>query len=228
VHDVTCEIVTAMSAELALGIADGKERAIAAAHLEQCPACRSYLREMMEVAEGLVDLLPPAEPPSGFESKVLASVSASAAVDAPLPTRARRKWHLPSLWAVAAVALAALIAAGGWLVGATGHSTTIKGVVSATLMASRRSVGQVLVVGGDDPWLSMSVDAPLPATTVRCQIREANGTLMTVGAFSVADGYGYWATALPSSTPIEAAQLVSSTGHVLASATFPAGTPTHP
>jgi VIT1/CCC1 family predicted Fe2+/Mn2+ transporter len=58
-------------AELALGALTGRERAEALAHLEHCLACQEKVRRLMTQGEKLLELLPAAEPPPGFEHRVL-------------------------------------------------------------------------------------------------------------------------------------------------------------
>ena len=71
---VDCGQLVDMAAELALGVLTGRERAAALAHLDGCPACSEYVRELTETGEELLGLLPPHEPPAGFESRVLARI----------------------------------------------------------------------------------------------------------------------------------------------------------
>jgi hypothetical protein len=68
---VDCGQLVDMAAELALGVLTGRERAAALAHLDGCPACSEYVRELTVTGEELLGLLPPREPPAGFESRVL-------------------------------------------------------------------------------------------------------------------------------------------------------------
>jgi len=68
---VDCAQLADMAAELALGVLTGRERAAALAHLDGCPACSEYVRELTVTGEELLGLLPPHEPPAGFESRVL-------------------------------------------------------------------------------------------------------------------------------------------------------------
>jgi Putative zinc-finger len=68
---VDCGQLVDMAAELALGVLTGRERAAALAHLDGCPACSEYVRELTDTGEELLGLLPPHEPPAGFESRVL-------------------------------------------------------------------------------------------------------------------------------------------------------------
>ena len=97
-----CERLRELAPELALGIADGEERAWALEHLAECPACRAHVERMSGVADELVHLAPPVEPPAGFDGRVAGGM-------APVPTRTpmRRRIAVPALAAIAAAAVAA-------------------------------------------------------------------------------------------------------------------------
>lgn len=71
-NDMTCAELADVAAELALGVLTGRERAVAVAHLDRCDGCREYVRQLMATGDQLVELLPTAEPPAGFETRVLA------------------------------------------------------------------------------------------------------------------------------------------------------------
>jgi hypothetical protein len=60
-----------VAAELALGVLTGRDRADAIAHLDKCDGCREDVRQLMATGEQLLELLPTAEPPAGFETRVL-------------------------------------------------------------------------------------------------------------------------------------------------------------
>jgi hypothetical protein len=77
-NDMTCGELADVAAELALGVLTGRERAMAVAHLEECEACRENVRQLMATGDQLLELLPPAEPPAGFESRVLERLGLSA------------------------------------------------------------------------------------------------------------------------------------------------------
>ena len=70
-NDMTCAELADVAAELALGVLTGRERAVAIAHLDKCDECREDVRQLMATGEQLLELLPPAEPPAGFETRVL-------------------------------------------------------------------------------------------------------------------------------------------------------------
>jgi anti-sigma-K factor RskA len=69
--DMRCDEFAEVAAELALGVLTGRERARALAHLDGCETCREQVRELSMAGDELLALLPPAEPPAGFESRVL-------------------------------------------------------------------------------------------------------------------------------------------------------------
>jgi putative zinc finger protein len=106
-----CEEIRDLTAELALGIADGEERAEALRHLSTCAECRREVEQLSQVADELLLLAPVQEPPAGFESRVVEAMG--------LERRPRpRRWFSPG-WlaprlgpalAAAAVTAAALIA----------------------------------------------------------------------------------------------------------------------
>jgi hypothetical protein len=70
-NEMTCAELADVAAELALGVLTGRERAAAVAHLEWCESCREDVRQLMATGEQLLELLPPVEPPAGFETRVL-------------------------------------------------------------------------------------------------------------------------------------------------------------
>ncbi len=219
--ETTCEEFRALSAELALGVADAQDRAAASRHLEHCASCRHELLALSDVADAVSALTPAVEPPAGFESRVLARLDRD---EQPVRDAAPRR---RTVW-VAAVAAVAALAAGtvGWVIGdqvsptpavAPGH------VVVAQLAADRHSVGQVVVQTTGEPWLSMAVAMGHGDSTVQCQLRATDGRIITLGWFSLSHGYGYWAVPLDAAKgeSIAAAQVADANGVVLASAPLP-------
>ncbi len=216
--DLNCDDFRSISAEVALGIADARERAEALAHLEHCPDCRRELRQLSDVADGLAALAPATEPPAGFESRLLASLAASQRA-----SRRPLRRRTPLLVAAAAV-LAVLIGVGGWLIGdRNAHAPTAAGgaLITAELLANHQPVGDVIIATGQYPWISMAVQVDPGVGTVRCQLRMKDGSAVTVGSFHLVDGVGYWAAPVTAdSSPVDGAQLVDAGDHVLASASF--------
>jgi len=69
--DERCTDTRALLAELALGIADGEQRATALEHLGTCADCRRELEALAAIADDLLGLAPEREPPVGFEARAL-------------------------------------------------------------------------------------------------------------------------------------------------------------
>ena len=68
---MSCERMRDLAPEIALGIADGEERAEALRHLSTCGECRRVVEQLSQVADELLVLAPVQEPPAGFESRVV-------------------------------------------------------------------------------------------------------------------------------------------------------------
>ena len=108
-----CEEIRDLTAELALGIADGEERAEALRHLSTCAECRREVEQLSQVADELLLLAPVQEPPSGFESRVVDAMG----LQKRQPAVGRRwfspGWLAPRLGpALAAVAVTAAVLIG--------------------------------------------------------------------------------------------------------------------
>src|SRR5437660_4235293 len=76
-HD-DCTRLHELAPELALGVLTGQERAEARKHMATCPDCREYVLELTSVGDGLLALVPGAEPPVGFEDRVLSRMGLAA------------------------------------------------------------------------------------------------------------------------------------------------------
>src|SRR6266516_456730 len=91
-----CADVRELAPELALGIVGGPERADALQHASECGPCRALVGELAEAADALTLLAAEAEPPPGFEERVLAALKA--------PRRRTRRRVAVALAAAAAAA----------------------------------------------------------------------------------------------------------------------------
>ncbi|HEX3488339.1 MAG TPA: hypothetical protein VHU92_03320, partial [Streptosporangiaceae bacterium] len=106
---MSCEQVRELASELAIGIADGRERDAAMRHAETCPGCRQLVSELSVVVDDLLLLAPSHEPPPGFAARTVARISRPparrrrrAARPAARHVPAGRRW-LPRLVAAASV-----------------------------------------------------------------------------------------------------------------------------
>lgn len=141
----SCAEVREAAAELALGVLPGAERAEVLAHLTRCRDCRVAVQRDAEVADALLLLTPVAEPPLGFESRVIGQ--------RPARPRPRRR-----LWRLAAAAAVAVAAVGG---GIAGHAFTSGRTVPAHAYLAElrapdgRTIGQFFGSEGQPSWCSM-------------------------------------------------------------------------
>ena len=244
---VTCEECMDLAPELALGILAARERAAAVAHLQDCSSCREQVRQFVRAADGLLELVPPAEPPAGFETRVLRRIGLQPAE--PRAGIRRRFWRRVSL-AAAAVATALAAGLGGWVIAQPSEETapaatatgphpgdqlsaaalTLPGPTGAPDHTAGRTIGRAFAFGGNPPWVYVSVDADKLAGkidgTLRCQVQRGDDSTTTIGSFHVSDGYGQWGGAYPAgSAPLTGLRLITSNGTVVATTTFTPAAP---
>ncbi|MFI1712526.1 anti-sigma factor family protein [Streptomyces litmocidini] len=232
-----CERLREEGAELALGILPARERAEAVAHLDRCPDCRAYVERLTAVGDGLLGLLPGAEPPVGFESRAVRAMLPAPAAPAVAGRRLRgRRFRM----AAAGVATALAFGFGGWAVGSVVEGAPrvpapAPHVLEAALVSPDRAgigrkVGRIYAhpadAAGGNGWVYMSVDLGDGAAAdgpVRCVLVRADGSSVPLGTFHVKGGYGYWGAPAPvdlSPGTLSGARLVAADGTVLATARF--------
>lgn len=230
--ELSCQEFAELAPELALGIAEARERAAALAHLERCAACRHHLQDLREVAESLVELAPAVDPPAGFESRVVGRIVAGTAAGTPpapaTPLAGRQGRRSALLLAAAAVVAVVAIGLGGFAIGRSGshHPGRTTAVERAALRSGRSTFGDVVVSPGRDGFVSMSVDVgsrtgALADATVWCEVSDGPHRSATIGTFTLADGRGYWAAPVPAHwTHVTGAELVAANGKVIATASL--------
>jgi hypothetical protein len=206
-------------------------------HLEQCAGCRSSVEDLSEVADWVLLAAPEADPPMGFESRVLWPLTQPSPADrrANEDTSHRSVRRIRTIrWRRAVVGIAAVAAASvGGAVGvatldAGAHGASHEQVADPTslrsasfLGADGRPVGQLQAYNGRPAWVFMNVDASGADGIVVCQLQLANGTTVPVGAFEVHDGVGEWAHTVGIDVGhLHSAKLVTASGSTLAAAAF--------
>jgi len=202
VRPPACGECESWGAELALGLLTGPDRATGLAHLAACPSCREQVDELARVADRLLLLAPEAEPPAGFESKVLAAVGSAAAtegVTAGGGTRSGRSRGRAGGGRRRAGLIGALVVAaavGGGAVGAvlrspaadheptplrTGLAVSASGRVSCRVVVSGTRPASVLV--SLDGYPGADADVTVEMTTV-------TGEVIPLGPVHVTGGHG--------------------------------------
>jgi hypothetical protein len=199
--DERCHETREGLAELALGIADGAERARMLEHVEECPECRQELERQSQIADGLLTLAPEEEPPIGFELGVLQ------AIQPPAPARRRRSVWRP-LAVAAVVAAAVAVTAGGMLAGfrddrrlADQYRAALAEANGAYFAARQlvdpagRRGGVLFVYRGAPSWILVTVDPAYRETVAEAELVVRTGRRIPLPAFGLADGA--WGGAIP-------------------------------
>jgi hypothetical protein len=200
---MTCEDTRRLAAELALGIADGAQRAQALRHLAECAECRRAVEELSTVTDELLMLAPEREPPAGFESRVLARLQ-------PPPAAARHTRRRRLLRPLAAAAAAAALAA-GIVLAATGddrrladqyRSALAVGNGSSFEAARLRAPGQVpagvvYAYRGTTSWIFVVVYRPHRAVRYTAELVTTTGKRLALPALQLDPSSGSAGQAIP-------------------------------
>lgn len=210
-----CGVVRDELVDLALEQLGGERRADALAHLESCAACSAELAQLMAVSDALLELAPVAEPPLGFEDRVLRAVKAAAP-----QRRAARRRRAYLLAGAAAVVIASAVAVGLQIAGTAptppGQSATL---TSLTLLEHGSPVGTAFLAPGTPSWVFMQIDQDLGDTRVRCEVVLADGAHVAVGTFWLRSGYGLWGARLSvGASSVRSVRVLTMDGALLASA----------
>jgi hypothetical protein len=162
-----CADLIDIAPELAAGSLCGEDRAAAIAHLARCPSCQQEVNALAAITDRLLILSPAAEPPLGFEQRVLAALPA----DLPPAPRPRPRRHLGQRVAVMLAAAAVLVlttGAGALLYELAGsHESVAQAAEMRTPVGV--VVGEVYLHDGSPPWIAME----LPGWTEQGEQYEA-------------------------------------------------------
>jgi hypothetical protein len=185
---LNCAEVRELAPEMALGIVGGPQRADALQHASECGPCRALVGELAEAADALPLLAAEAEPPPGFEERVLSALKA--------PRRRSRRRVAAGL-AIAAAAAAIVSIVGVRIVESTQETGTSRtaatGVRSSEMLgASGIHVGKAFVTDGDPATVFMNVSYGIPSGTYSIEYR-ADSVKKRLGDMNIRDGQGAWA-----------------------------------
>jgi hypothetical protein len=201
-----CEEVRDLAPEIALGIADGEERAEALRHLSTCAECRRAVEQLSRVADDLLLVAPVQEPRAGFESRVVDEFG----LKRPAPRRRPRwlapRWLAPRLGpalAAAAVTAVALIAVyqddhrtaeryRDTLAQADGQYFQARPLTDET--GSRRGVA--FGYEGSPSWVLLTVDPAHRGSVTSAELVTKDGRKIALPSVEL-DRRGSWGGALP-------------------------------
>lgn len=199
-----CVSIRAALPELALGIADGKQRAVALEHIAGCSDCRRELDALASIADELIALAPEREPPPGFENRVLDRL----VIRQPTPRPGRRRLRRLA-FAAAVPAIAAATALAVSLSYSSDHSLASQ--YRAALQAAhgkyfqsahlntpaRQTAGVVFAYQGSPSWLFYAVQGRYSSALYKEQIVTRSGTTLTLPRFRLINGSWGIATPVP-------------------------------
>lgn len=176
----SCEDVRAQAADLALDLLDGEERAVLLAHLAGCPDCRADVRSLGAVADRMLRVVPPEEPPRGFEDRVLERLASQ-----PRPlARRRSRWALAGLAVAAALLVVALVGAALIRPGRDTRQAAMvstRGKVVGEVTLTSHPAGILVAVPGWTPAENKPYDI---------RVRLDSGSSVDLGTIQLDQGYG--------------------------------------
>jgi hypothetical protein len=225
--DERCREMRELMPELALGIADGEERARVLEHVAVCADCQHELSELTGIGDDLLQLAPEREPRAGFELRVLD------VLHPPAPKRRRALWR--ALAVAAAVAAASAITAGGLLHAfsderrlADHYRQTLAQAHGSYFGAARlhdaagAEAGVVFVYRGTPSWLVITVDDRHRDTVRRADVLGTDGARTPIPWFD--PEAGTWGGELPRQvSAVSAVHLVDAGGRSVLVAEMPRG-----
>lgn len=229
-----CEEIRELAPEIALGIADGEQRAEALRHLAQCGGCRRAVEQLSQVADDLLLVAPAEEPSAGFESRV---VEAMGLQEPPRRRRVRRRLTArrlalrigPAL-ATAGVTAVALVA-----VYHNDHQTAERYretlaeangqyFEAAPLRDEAGSRGGVAFgYQGSPSWLFLTIDRGHRDSVTRAELTTKDGRTIPVRSISL-DSRGGWGGAIPVKLySLKSIRVLGKGSGVVLEASFPQG-----
>ena len=224
---MNCAELEALSAELALGTVSGAERGAALDHLAGCPSCREIVDQLARAADSLLLLAPVAEPPPGFESRVLSRL---AVARTPVPlARGRRRRRV--LVAAAAVALIGALSGAGASLLSDDRASTVAGGAGPTEVRTSllrddegRWTCRAFVYGDGPTWLVVSLDRIDGANSTYSveAVHTGSPNPVPVGTFALQDGHGTFAKAVEvPAQDVQGIRVLDAGGRVRYEMTFP-------
>ena len=206
-----CDAVRDILPELVVGALPGDERASALSHVARCAACQSETDALVIAMGSLLEIVPPVDPPVGFEDRLLARRSV-------VPVRRPRRSLRERLFAGAA-AVALLASGAGIGIAALGTGATAGAALRSPLRAASGKVGEVVVVPGHPSVFAMTVDVAGWSGWVQCAATYGDGRHVDLGRLYLRDGYGSWASELRTSD-LRSAVVEAPDGAILGTARF--------
>lgn len=222
-----CARIREALAELALGIADGEQRAVALDHVADCSDCRRELEELSRVADELIGLAPHHQPPAGFENHVLDRLDVRQRRRRPARRRLTRLAFAAALLAVvAATALAMSVSYSSDRKLAAQYRAALQGAHGKYFQSARlntpagQEAGVVFAYEGYPSWMFYTLSGSYGSGPYQEQIVTRSGRTLTLPPFKLVNGSWGIATPVPV-RDIAQVNLIPRPGATALSATLP-------
>lgn len=229
-----CDEIRELAPEIALGIADGEERAEALRHLSTCADCRRAVERLSGVADELLLMAPAEEPPAGFESRVVTAIG----LDQPQPSRRRPRWLSlrwlaprlgPALAAAAVTAVVLVSVYGNDRQLADQYRDTLDRAGGQSFQAERLSdetgarAGVAFGYQGSPSWLFLTVNPAHRGDVKSAELVTKDGRTVTIPELRL-DRSGTWGRAIPVDLySVQSVRLLGNSPGDVLHASFPAG-----
>jgi hypothetical protein len=229
-----CDETRELAPEIALGIADGEERAEALRHLSTCAECRRAVERLSGVADELLLMAPAEEPPAGFESRVVKAIG----LDQPetrrrLPHWLSLRWLAPRLGpALAAAAVTAVVLVSTYSNDrqvADRYRDTLDRAGGQSFQAERLSdetgarAGVAFGYQGSPSWLFLTVNPGHRGDVKSAELVTKDGRTITIPELRL-DRSGTWGGAIPTDLySVQSVRLLGNSPGDVLQASFPAG-----
>jgi len=204
-NEIGCHDFAEIAPELALGTMTGKERARSVEHLAGCGSCRKLLDDLSGIADDLLLLAPPHEPPIGFETRVLERIHAS---------RRRPQRRLSTARVAAALVAAAIllvVVSVGAVLRVTSADRELASSYRRTLAVANgdyfatkplygrggKTGGYVFSYQGSPSWIFVVVSQPALSGRFKVQLETNGERRVALGTMRVEHGKGSWGSAVP-------------------------------
>ena len=209
-----CPEVREQLPEFVLGVLDGDARADVVAHIDACAACRTQVTELSETADAVLLLAPEAEPPPGFERRVITRLFEDC------PTHRWRTAKIMALVAAAAVIVSVVTVR---VIDSVRSGGAVAAVETVPMVGQDgTTVGQVDVVDNDrSVGLALTVNYALADGAYRVVLAPESTPREVLGTITVADGRGAWAGIATTTGGPTDLELVDDSGTVPCSAELP-------
>ena len=190
VSALSCAEARELAPELALGILSGAERAEVLLHVNGCARCQAYVAELTEAADVIPQLAMEAEPPPGFESRVLQRLGQQ-------ERRTRRRWIAVVAAAAAAAIIVSITAVRVIEANDSSSQPAAAAPVGAKPVAVPMQLTAVALPAGwayvnDGHGVAVSVNYGMAPGGYAVQVKSPGRPAENIGTMAVSDNRGSW------------------------------------